>query len=598
MSEPSFIVGIDLGTTNSVVAYTEAAPQKGVEPVINLFRVPQLVGPGEIEDRDALPSFVILPTAHEVAETALSLPWDESPGLAVGAFARDRGAELPQRLVSSAKSWLCHAGVDRNSPILPWGADRDARKLSPVEGSAAILRHIKSAWDARMAADDESLALARQDVILTVPASFDAVARELTVKAANDAGLSVTLLEEPQAAFYAWLALSGDAWRKNVSVGDLVLVCDVGGGTCDFSLISVEEESGDLVLSRVAVGDHLLVGGDNMDLALAYDLAKTLAKKGKKLDNWQMQALWQSCRAAKEKLLAENAPEAATVNILSRGSGLIAGTIKTDLEKERITGVITDGFFPLCEKEAEPAAPARSGMREMGLSYAADAGITRHMAKFLRKNGAERALPTAVLFNGGVMKAEALRKRVMEVLSSWSDSPGQGLRELSGADYDLAVARGAAHYGLARRGMAVRIKGGLNRAYYIGVEAALPAVPGMSAPRTALCVAPFGMEEGTGSALPGRVFGLVVGERVTFDFLASSTRHDDAYGTTIEDWESELTTVTTLETELSGEAGTVLPVTLEVAVTEVGTLEIWCVAEDGRRFKLEFSVREEGEAAE
>ena len=596
MPEPTYIVGIDLGTTNSVVAYTDAKPEKGRPPDIRLFRAPQLVGPGAIEERDTLPSFVLLPTPHEVAEGDLALPWDEKPGLAVGVFARDRGAELPQRLVSSAKSWLCHAGVDRNAAILPWGAEGGARKLSPVEASTAVLAHVTAAWDRFMAADNPDLALKHQDVILTVPASFDAVARDLTVKAATAAGLSVTLLEEPQAAFYAWIAHSGDEWRKNVSVGDLVLVFDVGGGTSDFSLISVGEEEGNMTLSRVAVGDHLLVGGDNMDLALAYDLAKTLAQKGKKLDGWQMRALWLSCRGAKEKLLAENGPEAAVVTILGRGSGLIGGTVKTDLEKGRITGVITDGFFPPCEKDAEPSAPPRSGMREMGLSYAADPGVTRHLARFLRRSGAERPLPTAVLFNGGVMKAAALRDRVLEVLDSWRDGDGEPVRELSGADYDLSVARGAAVYGLAKRGGAVRIKGGLNKAYYIGVEAALPAVPGMPAPRSAVCVAPFGMEEGTSAKLSGRTFGLVVGEPVRFEFLASTSRHDDEMGVTIEDFESELTPVTTLETELSGDAGSVIPVTLEVDATEVGTLELWCVAEDGRRFRLSFDVREKEDA--
>jgi hypothetical protein len=377
-----------------------------------------------------------------------------------------------------------------------------------------------------------------------------------------------------------------------VSVGDVVLVCDIGGGTSDFSLIAVSEDDGNLTLERVAVGNHLLVGGDNMDLAMAHMVAKKLAAQGKSLDSWQMRGLWQSCRSAKEKLLEPDGPASHAVTVLGRGRGLIAGTIKSELSAKEVFQTLAEGFFPLCEKDAQPVAPARSGMREMGLVYEADPAVTRHLAAFLQRAGLTKSMPTAVLFNGGVMKAASLKERIIEAISLW-DEAGRGARELSGADPDLAVAKGAACYGFSRQGQGVRIRGGLNKTYFVGIEAAMPAVPGLPAPQKALCVAPFGMEEGTGEFLTGREFGLVVGEKVKFDFLASDTRHDDKAGDIIEDWAGQLYNVSSLETELSGEAGAVLPVTLEVHATQVGTLELWCVQADGdKRWKLEFNVRE------
>ncbi|MEW5734600.1 MAG: Hsp70 family protein [Thermodesulfobacteriota bacterium] len=594
MPEPTYVVGIDLGTTNSVVAYTLVEVKKGEHPEVRLFAVPQLVAAGSLEEREeGLPSFLLLPGGHDTPASDLALPWDKEPEAAVGVFARDRGAEIPDRLVSSSKSWLCHQGVDRTSKILPWKAPEDVSKMSPVEASAAVLRHIRLAWDYKMASEDESLALANQEVVLTVPASFDPVARELTVQAAELAGLPhVTLLEEPQAAFYAWIQRSGEEWREKVGVGDLVLVCDVGGGTSDFSLIAVGEKDGDLTLERMAVGDHLLVGGDNMDLTLAYFVAKKLSADGKKLDSWQIRGLWQSLRSAKERLLSDPKLKKLPVTVLGRGSSLIGGAIKTEITREEAAEAIVDGFFPACEKDARPAAPSRAGVRELGLAYESDPAITLHMAGFLGRPGRDSHEPTAVLFNGGVMKAPALRERVLSILSGWTEKGG--IRELQGADFDLAVARGAAYYGLARRGNAVRIRGGLAKSYYIGVEMAMPAVPGMPAPTKALCVAPFGMEEGTEASLDSREFGLVVGEPVRFDFLGSATRMDDKAGDTIEDWQDELSLVTTLETELTGEQGALTPVTLHVQVTEVGTLDLSCVSvKDGRKWKLSFNVREQ-----
>ncbi len=600
MSDPVYIIGIDLGTTNSVVAYTEAKVEKGKKPEIRVLEIPQLTDAGTVEKRKVLPSFILLPGKHDVPEDALNLPWKQGNTMAVGEFARDRGAEIPHRLISSSKSWLCHTLTDRNKAILPWEGPDDVEKKSPVEAAALILSHIRDAWNYVMAAEDESLKMENQDVLLTVPASFDAVARDLTVKAAEKAGLGhITLLEEPQAAFYAWIESSDDKWRDKIGKGDLVLVCDVGGGTSDFSLISVDEEEGDLKLERIAVGDHLLVGGDNMDLALAFKVSQQIASGKKKPDAWQMRSLWHACRKAKEILLSDPDAGDYPITILGRGKSLIGGTKKTKLSRKTVEEVIVEGFFPKCEITAMPAAVHRTGIQEIGLAYESDPAITRHLAHFLsrRKGDGESAavLPTAILFNGGVMKAESVRTRVLDMISSWNSPDAPAVREIESTDFDLTVARGAAYYGLARKGSGIRIRGGLSKTYYIGVAASLPAVPGMPVPIKALCVAPFGMEEGSQASVPNREFVLVVGEPVKFDFLGSSRRLDDSIGTIVEEWEEEIEEITTLETTLDGQLGSTIPVIIEVKVTEVGVLEIWCVSknETGQRWKLEFNVREQ-----
>jgi len=598
LADSEYIVGIDLGTTNSVVSYTPAQVRKGEKPIIRTLEIPQVIDAGAVEKRDMLPSFILLPGEHDVPEGALALPWDAQSRIGVGEFAKNRGAELPHRLISSAKSWLCHTMVDRNDSILPWDAPKDSRKLSPVEASAAVLKHIRDAWNHIMARENESLQLEHQDIFLTVPASFDAVARELTVQAAGMAGLTqITLLEEPQAAFYAWIEAMGDQWRDHIKKGDLVLVCDVGGGTSDFSLIRVSEEDGELALERIAVGNHLLVGGDNMDLALAYSVSGKMAAKGTRLDSWQLRALWHSCRKAKETLLARSAEQTFPLTILGRGSSLIGGTLKTELTRADIEQVIIDGFFPMCDSTARPVQHQKTGIQELGLAYESDPAVTHHLAQFIARQASgdqEMELPTAILFNGGVMKAVSVRNRLLEVLSSWqSAEDSSSIRDIESMDLDLAVARGAAYYGMTRKGEGVRIRGGLGRSYYIGIAASLPAVPGMPVPMKALCVAPFGMEEGTTAVLETQEFALVVGEPVKFDFLGSAVRHDDPVGTVVEDWEGEIEEITTVEATLDGAYGTVIPVTLEIKITEVGTLELWCVSrEDGRRWHLEFNVRE------
>lgn len=594
MATPSYIIGIDLGTTNSVVAYTEAEVDAGQQPAIKLFRIPQLVDAGVVEQREMLPSFLLAPGKHDVSENSMALPWQEDNPLAVGEFARNRGAELPDRLISSSKSWLCHTMVDRSQPILPWKSDIATQfKRSPVEASAAVLEHIRRAWDHTMACDDDTLLMEKQEILLTVPASFDAVSRELTVRAAEMAGLNhLTLLEEPQAAFYAWIASQGDRWREQVSKGDLVLVFDVGGGTTDFSLIEITEEDHQLVLERIAVGDHLLVGGDNMDLALAYSVARQMSAKGKQLDAWQMRGLWHSCSQAKEQLLSGTDIEEYPVTILGRGSSLVGGTMKAKLSKDVVHNALVDGFFPECDATDTPIASDRVGIQEIGLDYASDPAVTRHLARFLHQNNGRR--PTAILFNGGVMKAGPIRRRITDLLTSWRPSDAADpVREITSANFDLSVAKGAAYYGLARQGRGVRIRYGLNRSYYIGIAASMPAVPGIPAPTKALCIAPFGMEEGSSFHLEEQEFALVVGEPAKFDFLGSM-RHDDPPGVIIDDWEGDIQAIAEIETTLDGDAGSIIPVTMEILLTEVGTLDLWCVSKtDGRRWKLEFNVREQ-----
>jgi hypothetical protein len=603
-----FVVGIDLGTTNCALAYVDTGA--GGDPKVQPFNIPQVVNPGEVADRALLPSSLYLPGPGEQPAGAMKLPWDADRDYAVGEFAKNFGAKVPTRLVSSAKSWLCHTGVDRKAAILPFRAGENDRRISPVDASVRYLKHIAEAWNHTMAKGLADHRLEAQDIILTVPASFDAAARELTVEAARAAGFEhLTLLEEPQAAFYAWIDGQGENWRKQVNVGDLVLVADLGGGTTDFTLVEVSEEGGNLSLTRLAVGDHLLLGGDNMDLSLAYTVAGELAKQGTKLDAGQMLQLTHAARAAKEQILADKSLASAPVTVLGKGRSVIASTIKYDLPRSEVEKVLLDGFFPDCPRDAEPARARAAGLQELGLPYVADAGVTRHLAHFLtrqaealagrekpggKKKKGDSTLPTAVLFNGGVFKADPMRNRFMAVLNQWAKAAkADPTRELSGADLDQAVAKGAAYYGLVRRGKGVRIRGGTARAYYIGVETAMPAVPGMPQPIKALCVTPFGMEEGTEADIPQQEFGLVVGEEVEFRFLGSTVRRDDKPGAVIDEWEGQIDELAPVRATLDGKRGRV-NVHLHSKVTEVGQLELWCYSKDGKqKWKLEFNVREQ-----
>ena len=600
-----YVVGIDLGTTNSALAFVDAGA--GDEhPVVQLQDVAQVVDPGEIGRRPLLPSFLYAPGAIDFPAGSTALPWNPDPAFVVGELARRRGAESPARLIASAKSWLSHGGANRTAPILPWGVPDEVPHISPVEASAEYLRHLAAAFDADL--EEPAVQLAQQDILLTVPASFDEEARELTLAAARAAGFAhVTLLEEPQAAFYAWLDAHGDGWRSHVAVGDLVLVCDVGGGTTDFSLIAVGDRGGDLVLERVAVGDHILLGGDNMDLALARLLQQRLIEDGHRVDSAQLQGLWHQARLAKEALLNDATASERPITLLGRGSRLIGGTITTMLRREDVNSTLLDGFFPQVASDEMPARARRVALQEIGLPYAADAAVTRHLARFLRRQTADAAdgptvrvgpsglaCPTHVLFNGGVMKADPLRARIVDVINAWVAAEGfDPVRVLDAPDLDRAVARGAAYYGMARRGRGVRIRSGASRSYYVGIESSMPAVPGLTAPLKALCVVPFGMEEGTSASVPSRAFGLVVGEPAEFRFLSSTIRKGDPVGALIEDWGDDLEELSPLEVTLPGQGGAVVPVTLESRVTEIGTLELWCVSGEaaGERWKLELNIR-------
>lgn len=582
--------GIDLGTTNCTLAYASVS-QDGEERADGVFAIPQLVDSGTVEPRNTLPSFIYLPAAHELSGMDLSLPWNEVSLVALGTMARKEGSKKPDRLISSAKSWLSQEGVDRTKPILPWKGAEDLTPMSPVAASAEYLKHLVSAWRF----DHPSEPLGEADVVLTVPASFDAVARELTAEAARSAGLSkLTLLEEPQAAFYAWLENCGDTWREQVKKGDLVLVCDIGGGTTDLTLIQVHEADGDLDLERVAVGQHILLGGDNMDLTLAMVVRQRLKAEGTLLDAWQFQVLTYGCREAKEALLSQPEIEEFSITIPGRGSSLIGGSVQVTVTREETEKALFGGFFPEVELGSAPAGKRKVGLTELGLPYEMDPAITRHLSGFLGDRK-----PTTVLFNGGVFRAPGMRKRLLSALEGWYGEP---VRELQGTDLELAVAKGAARYGLVKQGHGIRIRGGLSRAYYIGVELAMPAVPGMEPPIKAVCVAPQGMEEGTSLDVPEQDFGLVLGEPVEFPFLASTEKNEDEAGAVREEWEAEgieqLAAVgATLQAEEGeADASRAVPVRLQTVATEIGTLELYCVERDGPgRWKLEFNVRHEDE---
>ncbi|TFW13898.1 Hsp70 family protein [Duganella callida] len=612
MSDPRYAIGIDLGTTHSALSYVNLQVSDGEKTQHGVLPIPQLTAPGTIEDLPLLPSFLYLPHADELAPGENNLPWqqsaEEQTGVA-GEMARSRGATTPIRLVSSAKSWLSHPGVDRRSALLPSDAPEEVTRVSPLDASTRYLNHLRKAWEQ---AHPEA-PFAEQAVTVTIPASFDPGARELTADAARAAGYTnLTLLEEPQAALYSWIQGSEGRWRKEVRPGDVILVVDVGGGTSDFSLIAVLERDGVLEPHRIAVGDHILLGGDNMDLALAHLVARKLAANGTQLDAWQMRALTYGCRTAKEKLLADATVATWPIVVPSRGSKLIGGSIRTELTREEVSTFILDGFFPQVEASARPAVRTRAGLTQLGLPYAQDAGVTRHLAAFLaRQVGATAELegyagkqnpdatflhPTAVLFNGGVFKSELLAQRVMGTINDWLYMEGaEPARMLGGADLDLAVARGAAYYGYVRRGSGVRIRGGTARSYYVAIESAMPAIPGMEPPIQALCVAPFGMEEGSEIELPNQEFGLVVGEPVQFRFFGSSVRRQDQIGDLLDFWgPDELIEMNEIQANLSPEgrqAGDVVQVRLHALATESGTLELAAVASDGQRWKVEFDVR-------
>ena len=565
---------------------------------IQTFAVPQIVVPGQLESRDTLPSFHYQPATGEFPPDSLKLPWQSQPTDIVGHFARDHGTLVPGRLIASAKSWLCHPGVDRTADLLPWQGADDVKRLSPVTVSARYLEHFREAWDHRF----PDFPLAQQDFILTIPASFDEVARELTIKAAKQAGLTrVVLIEEPQAAFYAWIDKHADHWDQLVSPGQTILVCDVGGGTTDFTLIRVRRATdGAVQFHRVAVGEHLILGGDNLDLALAHHLEQRV-KPGGQLEPRQWSVLVRSCRQLKEILMAANAPEKWTLTLPGSGSKLIGGSIQVPVTREEVESVLAEGFFPEVSLDSKPQS-SKSGFQEFGLPYSSDPAVTKYLAAFLTAHRAGMtneldlpdAAPAAVLFNGGVFASPVLRERIIRTLERWFRPPGSDWSPIvfENERLDLAVARGAAYYGMVRRGEGVRIAAGLARTYYIGIENTSGAG---DSTLSALCLLPAGIEPGQEVDLSQHQFQLLISQPIEFPLFVSSTRLTDRPGELINIDPEQIKALPPIRTVIkagkSKEAATVA-VILKARLTEIGTLDLWCSEVDGKRsWKLLFDVR-------
>lgn len=590
-----FVVGIDLGTTNSAVCFVDTRRD---EWTIDVFSIAQPVAAGQIERRETLPSFHYEAADGELAEGALSLPWgDDEPKFGVGVFARDHGRAVPGRLISSAKSWLCHPGVDRRAALLPWHGAADVHSLSPVEVSSRYLGHIREAWNA----EHPDAALEQQDVVLTIPASFDEVARELTVAAAKAAGLPrVVLIEEPQAAFYSWVNSHRDDWQEHVAPGQKILVCDIGGGTSDFTLIHVRrDESERIRFHRVAVGDHLILGGDNLDLALAHHIEKKLVGEDGKLEPRQWSVLVPTCRHAKETLLGESVPESVTVTLPGTGSRLIGGSLQVEVSRDEVLQLLVDGFLPEVGLDEKPQR-RQSGFQEFGLPYATDPAITKYLATFLTAheseseesvaNSGSRARPDIVLFNGGFFASEMLRQRWLDVLQSWfqSDEVDWSPQVLENDRLDLAVARGAAYFGMVRRGAGVRIAAGLARTYYVGVE-------NESGEQSALCLIAAGTEPSSEPHAIERDFDVRTSEPVQFPIFVSSTRLTDKPGGLVPIDEEQMTALPPIRTLLKTkkkDSGESVQARLSARLTEIGTMELWCQQVDSRRrWQLQFDVR-------
>lgn len=597
MTRKRHVVGIDLGTTNTVVAFAEAGAG-----AIRLFDIEQLVAPGEVKAGALLPSLRFHPAEGELADGALQLPWGPSPAV-IGTLARKLGAQVPGRLVASAKSWLSHSAVDRLAPILPWGAPADVPKVSPVEASASYLAHVRAAWNWRFPKSP----LEQQDVVLTVPASFDEGARALTLQAARQAGLpDVRLLEEPQAVFYDWLFRHRASLDTDLAQTRLILVCDVGGGTTDLSLIRVDMHDGEPRLTRIGVGKHLMLGGDNMDLVLAHMVESRLnvADGGQaRLSAGRLSQLVERCRAAKEELLAAGAPDKVSVTLLGAGAKLIGGARSVELTREEVSRAIVDGFFPKVGP-AETAQQRRGGIVEFGLPYASDAAITRHLASFLVQHagaarealglapGAALAVPDTLLLNGGVFRAGALAARLEETLAAWR---GESLHLLHNDNPDVAVARGAVAFALARDGLAPKIGGGSPRSYFL----ALDNEASVASPRRAICVLPRGSEEGREIVLEDGIFALRLGRPVRFHLVSSiadAGNPPPGVGEIIDLDDGDLVPLPPIETVLRGGSKQQIPIRLATSLTEVGTLEMHCVATDDatQRWLLEFQLRGEG----
>ena len=555
-------IGIDLGTTNSALAYIDSTDEADY-PTIHVLDVPQYVAPGRIEALRTLPSFLYLGDQEYT-----------------GVYAREQGAIVPTKSVNSAKSWLSNPAVDRTAKILPWDAQEGGRVLSPVEVSTRILKHLADAWQKR-----HSSPVSEHNVVLTVPASFDEEARELTVMAAREAGIEkLTLLEEPAAAFYSWIANDLTRSQKSLFDGQTVLVCDVGGGTSDFTLIRVAREGDRIDFTRTAVGQHLLLGGDNLDLTLAWLVE---AKLGKTLSIRQRSGLRRQCAAAKERLLADPTLASAEITVLGGGSSLVGGTLKTEIFREEVLELALDGFLPVCKLTDRPKEEERSPFRELGLPYVSDPAVTRHLAAFLASAG--DAVPDAILFNGGFFIPDILRQRVADVLEHWY---GRRPLILDNRDLDLAVAVGAAYYSYVRStGQGLLVRGGLPRAYFIGLG-------GDGDQLRTLCLVPRGSEEGSTVEIDPGNLQLVANKPVSFRLYSSRTRTEDRPGNVVEfprepqDGEPHLHAPLNAVLRFGKAGERLVPVKLGAKLTEVGTLEIWADSKASEhRWRLQFELR-------
>jgi len=617
-SEPPeyrYIIGIDLGTTNSAVAYidlheapaTHAAGTPGRRP-LHIFDIPQLVAPGQMGQRGMLPSFLYLPGAYDLPPGSTALPWRPNRDYAVGELAREQGARVPGRLVASAKSWLSHAGVDRTAAILPWGAQPEIPKVSPVEASTHYLQHMREAWDARMAVTHEEHTFSRQLIVLTVPASFDEVARELTLRAAQQAGISRAVLqEEPLAAFYAWLAEHEADWQRQMRDGQLILICDVGGGTTDFTIVGIRQGETGLRFDRLAVGEHLMLGGDNMDMTLGRHLETRLVGQPGRLDPQRWQQLVYQSRAAKETLLdAPDETSAVDITVMGTGGQLIGGTLKASLSQADVRQLLLDGFFPAVALDDALAERRRAGLTELGLPYVQDPAITRHLATFWRRfhdllqqeTGRQALFPDYILFNGGTLIPWSIRTRLLDVIQAWFQPiAGAGWEpiELENPKAELAVALGAAYYGLVRTGEGVRVGSGSPRAYYVGVARGAED----SELATAVCLVPRGTEEGFRTQLDEPAFTVLTNQPVSFQLFTSSTRLGDRLGDVVQLPREEVSALPPIRSILRYGKGVVnsIPVQLVVELTALGTLELWCqAAQSEHRWQLQFDLRHESEA--
>ncbi|MET2971634.1 Hsp70 family protein [Vibrio harveyi] len=608
MASPRFLVGIDLGTTNTVVAYCEITDNLE-QSEVSLFDIDQLIGPGEVVRKPLLPSFRYHPAVGQISPSDLTLPWENEPvsgdisNVIVGEWARELGAKVEGRQVSSAKSWLSHQAVDRSSDILPWAGAQDVDKVSPVIASASYLNHIRQAWNYR----HPSNKLEDQDVVVTVPASFDETARKLTLEAAELAGLKkIVLLEEPQAVCYDWYARHQQTAADELKELPLILVCDVGGGTTDLSLIEASFSSQDeLALDRIGVGEHLMLGGDNLDLALAH-LAESRFNQSKKLTAASLTKLIQQTRKAKENLLSASAPEEVKITMLGSGSKLLGGTKSIGLSKQEVHQIALDGFFPLSDFSEVPDK-RRSAVVEFGLPYVADPAVSKHVAEFLTQHqqvsraalgledDKQNAIPVGLLLNGGVFNSELVTERVTTLLSDWRGAP---VTVLDNPHPDWSVALGAVAFGKARRGAQLKIGGGAARSYFLHLQE-------KNKMGKALCLLAKGTEEGHEIRLSGRRFSLTLGEPVRFNLLTST--HDTLTNNTaiqngvMVDVDPDLFAplppyITTLEgegAELQANQKERVEVQLACQLTEVGTLKMECVSAEGdsKRWELEFEVR-------